>query len=54
MSFEEWLERLDAAAERLDPECKSYSKQTGTDCWKGYWEDGYSPEDAIYEDWSYD
>jgi len=54
--FDEWMVALDAAhAKRGFPYGDGpLAKTTGQECWMGYFRDGYSPEDAIEEDQSYD
>lgn len=52
MSFDDWLKELDAEAERL-ANVKNLSTKTGRDCWRTYFDDDYSPADALVEDWSY-
>lgn len=49
--FQEWLKQLDAYAAKYGN--KDYVKSTGDDCWRGYFDDGHSPEDAYQEDCSY-
>lgn len=51
--FQKWLNELDALALDWDA-VENLSKQTGTDCWKEYFEGGHTPEEALAEDWSYD
>ena len=50
--FQEWLDELDAYAAQLGwPE--NIVKQTGSDCWRDYYMDGYTPAEAWAEDMSY-
>jgi hypothetical protein len=55
LSFEEWLRELDAEYEKRggDQTGKSLVAQSGRECWRDYYDDGYSPADALSEDWSY-
>ncbi len=48
LSFEDWITKLN----RLENIYGSgpVTDHTGVACWKDYWEDGYSPEDALSED----
>jgi hypothetical protein len=51
-SFRAWLEKLINYAN----ECGfkgNIVEQTGEDCWLGYYEDDYTPEEAYTEDCSY-
>ncbi len=49
MEFDKWLKELDAVAAKNGQE-GSLSEQTGKDCWRGYYDDGFSPLDAFIED----
>lgn len=51
MTFEEWLAELDA--ESLRRGYKKPVSAVGTECWRGYYDDGYSPVDALDEDETY-
>lgn len=51
LTFKEWLVALDAEAAKYAN--IGYVAVTGEDCWRGYYEDGYSREDAYREDGSY-
>ena len=53
MSFEEWLGLVDAQYKFYHGGTHSYTKDTGVDCWRGYYESDYSPEDAYAEDCSH-
>lgn len=51
LTFEEWLIKLDSIA----GDAHGYgpgkcSEETGAECWRCFWEDGYTPEDALAED----
>ncbi len=49
ITFEQWLEALDAAA--LTAGFKGrIVKDTGDDCWRDYYDDGYTPRAALAED----
>lgn len=52
IEFKKWLKELDAVAKRYGHK-NSYTKETGEDCWLGYFEDGDSPEQAYTEDCPY-
>ena len=52
-TFEKWLEELDEEARRIDSTITNLT-ENNEDCWKAYWEDGYTPKEALYEDWSND
>ena len=56
MSFADWCAALDREGERLDNPygAGGVVANTGTDSWRGYYDMGYSPEDALAEDQSYD
>lgn len=50
-TFDEWLAMLDAAA--LSNGFKGrIVKDTGSDCWRDYYLDGYTPTQALLEDLS--
>ena len=51
MSFDDWLIELDAEAERI-ANVKNLSKQTGRESWRCFFDNDYSPADALAEDWS--
>jgi hypothetical protein len=52
--FAAWHEELlKVAAEYPNPEIYQYVKQSGEDAWLSYFEDGYSPRNALGEDLSY-
>lgn len=52
LKFWFWRLRLDVYAFRRG--CRyRYAKMTGLDCWFEHYERGYSPSDALEEDWSY-
>lgn len=52
ITFDEWLAELDArGGDRYG--AGKVSENTGAECWRGYFDDGYSPQDALDEDWSY-
>ena len=52
--FHAWLKLLDAEAHRRGHDTASLSQDTGIDCWRPYFDDGQSPEEALTEDASYD
>ena len=54
MSFNEWLAALDEEAKRRGYEGASITQDSGEECWRGYYEDGYSPKDAMDEEATYD
>ena len=47
--FQKWLDELDEVAAKFD--APNLVEQTGAECWKCFFDDGYSPEDALREDW---
>lgn len=51
--FQDWLKKLDKVAVRNGYSTSSISKETGEECWRGYFDDGSSPEEALNEDASY-
>ena len=61
MSFEEWCKALDAHHENLretEAGFEGYghgpaTEQTGTECWRDYYDQGDTPEDALAEDRTY-
>lgn len=52
ITFEQWLNFLDGSA--LTCGWKSrMAQQTGAECWKDYYDDGYTPLEALTEDCSH-
>jgi hypothetical protein len=51
-SFEQWLTELDIEAAKYGS--PDTTKQTGSECWEPYFDDGYTPAEAWAEDCSYD
>jgi hypothetical protein len=59
LSWPEWLARLNAYASEHDMDYaatgdRTLTADTGEDCWRMFFDDGYSPEDALDEDRSSD
>jgi hypothetical protein len=52
-TFEQWLSLLDKEAQSRGVE-GSLTNDTGADCWRDYFDDGYTPAEALDEDWSHD
>ena len=53
--FSGWFDLLNKAAEKVGyVEGIDMAEATGIECWFCYFEDGYSPEEALDEDGSYD
>lgn len=54
LTFDEWLERLEAEDAKRQPSNSGWRlvEQTGRECWRAYYDDGYSPLAALLEDWS--
>jgi hypothetical protein len=48
-SFNQWLKQLDRVAKEYGYE-ESMIKQTGTECWRDYFNDGLTPIEAFIED----
>jgi hypothetical protein len=54
MTFEQWLEELNAeAARRGYAGADRFWQGTGDDCWRDYYDVGITPADALTEDESY-
>jgi len=51
-SFDGWCDELDKIAKR-DGFDYEMTKHTGKEAWRGFYEDGLDPEDALYEDLSH-
>lgn len=50
--FADWCEELDKIArEEFDFNC-DFTISTGRECWRGYFESGETPRDALVEDLS--
>lgn len=52
ITFEQWCEELDKLPNFYGT--GPVTKSTGIECWESYYANGYSPEDAIAEDASYE
>ena len=54
--FEAWLIELDAEYEfrNGDQTGRPLVEQTGEECWRDYYDDGYTPAAALIEDFSHD
>lgn len=50
LSFGEFLKQIDAEAKKQGFEQESVTKDTGFQCWRHYFNDGISAEDAFLED----
>lgn len=50
--FEQWLAGLDHAALTAGFRCRMVAG-TGAECWRDYYDDGYTPRDALAEDLSH-
>lgn len=55
LTFDQWLERLEEENAKRTPADSGWRlvEQTGRECWRAYYEDGYSPLEALLEDWSH-
>lgn len=61
MTFEEWCKALDAHHEDLRKTEEGFEgygpgsviDKTGAECWRTYFDDDFSPRDALSEDRSY-
>ena len=51
-TFEQWLGFLDGAALTCRWKYR-IAEQTGEECWKGYYDDGYTPLEALTEDFGH-
>jgi hypothetical protein len=54
ITFEQWLAQLDEVARASFGFDGPITDDTGAECWRSYYEDGYTPRDALAEDQSYD
>jgi len=59
-TFEEWITALELVMDDWGAKndgrpygSGSLAETTGLDCWRGYYNDGYSPRDAFSEDQTY-
>jgi hypothetical protein len=52
MSFDEWKEKLNTIADRFGYKTggESLTDHTGEDCWREFYEHGYTPYEALQED----
>lgn len=50
--FEQWLGFLDGAALTCRWKYR-IAEQTGEECWKDYYDDGYTPLEALTEDFGH-
>jgi len=46
MSFDDWLIELDAEAERI-ANVKNLVRKSGRECWQYFFDNDYSPADAL-------
>ena len=54
-AFEAWMVELEKEYERRgSPAGPQLSAQTGLVCWLEFFDDGYTPAEALDEDWSND
>jgi hypothetical protein len=56
LTWEEWSEELVKVAERIVPGAYGSEgpvKAYGEDAWRGMYNNGYSPYDALHEDMTY-
>lgn len=51
MAFEQWCDKLDKVSLEAGFS-RPITEQTGRDCWRGYYDDGETPESAFREDMS--
>lgn len=52
LTFDEWLAALDGAALTAGFRCR-LAATSGAECWRDYYEEGMTPDEALAEDWSY-
>jgi hypothetical protein len=52
MPFPRWLAVIDQLKSPIYGD-KGIIEQTGAECWRCYYDDGYTPEDALAEDLSH-
>jgi hypothetical protein len=53
MEFSEWYSQLLAAAEKCTAEVWWHVRRSDPQAWRGYFDDGCSPTDALNEDLGY-
>ena len=52
LDYDHWLEALDKYARTKGFQGRPIYEQTGREAWRSFYDDGYTPEDALDEDWS--
>lgn len=53
LSFEDWCKKLNKVSIK-NGGIKDLVEETGEDAWYEYWKNGYKPEEAYFEDMSYE
>lgn len=52
MEFIEWCKKLNDVSVKNNDGFENLVEETGEDAWYDYWEMGYSPEEAYFEELS--
>ena len=52
LEFEAWCDEIDRLCLEIAG-ISDYTKLSGRDCWKDYYESGETPDGALHEDMSY-
>ncbi len=53
MTFQDWITELNRLAAEQGQDGKPLSEQTGEECWRASFDDGYTPAEALAEDATY-
>ena len=51
--FDEWCDELDRISVEIHEFIYPVTEGTGRECWRIYYDNNYSPNEAIVEDFSY-
>lgn len=49
-AFGAWIEQLNQEARKRGYLAEAFTDATGTECWRSYYQDGFSPADALDAD----
>lgn len=53
LTFSEWIAELEKDADVIHGYGVPLAETTGLECWKGFYDDGYTTREAILEDMTY-
>ena len=53
LDFDAWCDEIDRLCRQLHGFEVDYTKESGRDAWRGHYDDGLTPDDALTEDRGY-